>query len=114
MKILLIDDDQLELFIALKLLRMEHQAEGFKTLPDALQWAQANEFDLLISDNYISSTVRAEDVLKAITEVKPKSYKAVVLTNFMDEPTLNRVKAAGFDGVIEKPLTLDKLKAAIS
>ncbi|HEY3430278.1 MAG TPA: response regulator [Cyclobacteriaceae bacterium] len=114
MKILIIDDDQLELFIALKLLRMEYQAEGFKTLSDTLQWAQTNEFDLLISDNYISSTVRAEDVLKAIMEVKPKSYKAVVLTNFMDEPTLSRVKAAGFDGVIEKPLTLEKLKAALS
>lgn len=113
MKILLVDDDSLEIFLSLKILRMEFQAEGFKTLPEALTWARSNEFDLLVSDNYITNNVQAADVLKALIEVKGKTFKSVVLTNHADDQMKAAILAAGFDGIIDKPLSLDKLKEAI-
>jgi CheY-like chemotaxis protein len=114
MKILLVDDDSLEIFLALKILRMEHQAEAFKTLPEAVEWAKVNDFDVLLSDNYISNNVQAADVLKALVAVKGKTFKAVVLTNHADDQTKAMVLGAGFDGIMDKPLSLDKLKRSIS
>ena len=114
MKILLVDDDSLEIFLSLKILRMEFQAEGFKSLPEAITWAKSNEFDVLVSDNYISNNVQAADVLKAMIEVKGKTFKSVVLTNHADDQMKTTIFRAGFDGIIDKPLSLDKLKAAIS
>ena len=89
---------------------MEFEAEGFKTLPETTAWAQANTFDLLISDNHISSDVHAGDVLKALTEIKGKTFKSFVLTNHVDPQTIASIKQAGFDDIIEKPITVEKLK----
>ena len=50
MKILIVDDEPVELFIAKRFLGMEFQVEGFNTMPDAIQWAKNNPFDILVSD----------------------------------------------------------------
>lgn len=113
MRILLIDDDTLELFLSLRILRMEFQAEGFKTLPEAIDWAKNNTFDLLLSDYYISNEVHAKDVLKAMIDLKGNNFKSIVLTNHVDEPTIAATKGAGFDGILEKPLSLEKLKSVV-
>jgi len=89
---------------------MEFKAEGFKTLPEALEWAKGNSFDVLLSDYYVSDDVHAQDVLKAIVEIKGKTFKSVVLTNYLDPTKMEALRAAGFDGLIEKPLSLEKFK----
>ena len=110
MQILLIDDSPLELFLSLKILQIEFKAEGFKTLPEALDWAKANTFDVLISDFYIDDHVSAEDVLKAFIDLKGKAFKSFVLTNYVDSTKMTELKNIGFDGILSKPLTLEKFK----
>jgi CheY-like chemotaxis protein len=112
MKILLVDDDSLEIFLALKILRMEFQAEAFKTVSEAVEWAKINDFDVLLSDNYVANNVQAADVLNALVAIKGKTFKSVVLTNHVDDQITATILAAGFDGIIDKPLSLDKLKKA--
>ena len=110
MQILIIDDEPVELFLAKKILNMEFKAEGFNALPEALQWASANPFDVLLSDYYLDKQLNASDVLKALVDLKGKSFKSFVLTNFIDESKVAEILSAGFDGVIEKPLSLEKFK----
>jgi DNA-binding NtrC family response regulator len=112
-KILVVDDDPLELFLSLKIIRLEYQAEGFKTLPEALEWAKVNPFDVLISDYYISKQINAADVLKAFLEVKGKTFRAFVLTNYIDQSKVAALIEAGFDSVIEKPLSVENIKKAL-
>lgn len=110
MKILIVDDEQLDLFIAKKLLSMQFEVEGFTTLPEAVNWAKNNSFDVLLSDYYLGTGLHAQNVLKGIVAVKGKTFKAFVLSNHIDERQAIELKEAGFDGIIEKPLSLDKFK----
>ena len=110
---MVIDDEQLDLFISKKLLSLEFEVEGFTSIPDAVQWAISNPFDVLISDYYLGTGIHAPNALKEIVAVKGKIFKSFVLSNHIDERQAEELKAAGFDGVIEKPLTLDKFKSVI-
>jgi DNA-binding NtrC family response regulator len=113
-KILIVDDEQLDLFISKKLLSLEHEVEGFSTIPEAVAWAQANAFDVLLSDYYLGTGVHAHDVLKALLEVKGKTFKAFVLSNHIDDKQADDLKKVGFTGMIEKPLSLEKFKVVLS
>ena len=113
MQILVVDDEPFELFISLRILRMEFQVEGFNTLQEALEWAKSNSFDILVSDYYLKDHQSAHDVLKAMREAKGNTFKSVVVTNFVESDKLSELKGAGFDGVIEKPLSLEKFKQAL-
>jgi CheY-like chemotaxis protein len=112
-QILIVDDEPVELFLAKKILNMEFKAEGFNTLPEALQWAKTNSFDVLLSDYYLDKQLHAIDVLRTLLDLKGKSFKSFVLTNFIDESKVAEIISAGFNGVIEKPLTLEKFKSKV-
>jgi DNA-binding NarL/FixJ family response regulator len=112
-QILLVDDSPLELFLSLKILQIEYKAEGFKTLAEAIDWAKVNTFDLLISDYYIDDRVSAGDVLKAIVDLKGKTFKCFVLTNYIDPTKVTDLMNVGFDGILSKPLTLEKFKEVV-
>lgn len=112
MRILLIDDEKVELFIAKKILSSEFQTEGFNYVSEALEWAKNNSFDILLSDYYLDKNLDAQKALQMLVDLKGKTFKAFVLTNYVDNNKIAELKAAGFEGVIEKPLTLDKFKKA--
>jgi len=111
-QILLVDDDPLELFLSLKIIRTQYKADGFKTLPEAIEWAKANPFDILLSDYYLDKQISAHDVLKALHDLKGNTFKSYVLTNYIDETKKAELRELGFDGIIEKPMAIDKLKSA--
>lgn len=114
MKILIVDDEQLDLFISKKLLGLQHEVEGFQTLPEAVEWAKNNSFDILLSDYYLATGVHAPDVLQAIVALKGKNFKAFVLSNHVDDKQTAQLKSAGFDGIIDKPLSIDKFTSALN
>jgi DNA-binding response OmpR family regulator len=53
LKILIVDDEELDLFINKKLLSLEFETEGFTTLKDAVNWARQNDFDVALIDYYL-------------------------------------------------------------
>jgi DNA-binding NtrC family response regulator len=112
MKILIVDDESVELFISKRFLGMEFQVEGFNSVPEAVQWAKNNSFDILVSDFNLAANVFAHDLLKALLEVKGPTFKAYVLTNYVDDTQAATLRSAGFHDIIEKPLSLAKFKAA--
>lgn len=113
MKILIVDDEQLDLFITKKLLGLEFQVEGFTVVQEAAKWAQENDFDVLLSDYYLSHGLHAQDVLLAIQKVKASPFKSFVLSNHIDENQANELRKAGFSAIIEKPITLEKFKNSL-
>ena len=113
MKILIVDDEQLDLFITKKLLSLQFEVEGFTSLADAVSWASNNPFDILVSDYYLGNGIHAQDVLKQISAAKPSGFKAYVLSNHIDEQQAGELRQAGFLGIVEKPITVDKFKAVI-
>ncbi|HEY3404838.1 MAG TPA: response regulator [Ohtaekwangia sp.] len=114
MKIVILDDESLDLFVAKKLLGLEFQAEGFTTIPEFIAWAKDNHFDVALIDYYLTPTVLAPDVLKELHTVKRDKFKAFVLSNYVDDNQVKQLKAVGFDGVIYKPLTLENFKQQIN
>jgi DNA-binding NtrC family response regulator len=112
MQILLIDDEPIELFIAKKFLAMEFQVTGFNSVKEALAWAQTNSFDVLVSDFNLDAGLQAHQVLKSLREIKGNTFRAFVLTNHVDSSQANTLMTAGFQDIIEKPLSLEKFKTA--
>lgn len=113
MKVLIIDDESFDLFVAKKLLGLEFDAHGFTTSEEALAWAKDNDFDVVIIDYYLTTTLTADMVLKQLQALKPGMYKAYVLTNYVDQPQTEQLKSAGFDDVLMKPITLERFKELI-
>lgn len=113
MKILVIDDEMLDLFLSKKFLETEFQVEGFTSMNDAVAWAKNNSFDVLLSDYYLGNGVQALDVLKALIEIKGNSFKSFVVTNYVDGEKVQQLKQGGFNGIIDKPLDLQKVKKAL-
>jgi DNA-binding NtrC family response regulator len=113
-KILVVDDDQLDLFISKKLLSLEYQVEGFISLTDMIQWVKDNSFDVLLCDYYLDKGLHADYVLKEIMKLKQKTFKAFVLSSHIDDKQSQELSAAGYDGIIEKPLSLEKFKVVVS
>ena len=113
MKILLVDDEPLDLFIAKKQLSQEFDVTGFTTSKDALAWAKENTFEVALIDYYLGPDIGL-DVLKELVALKGKSFRAFLLTNFVDPQQVLNLKTQGFDDVIFKPLSTDKVKSLLN
>lgn len=109
-KILIVDDESLDLFIAKKLLSLEFEVEGFTTLEETVDWSKGNAFDVVLVDYYLGPNIFAHDVLKQLLPLREKNYKAFVLSNHVDDTQSRQLREAGFDDIIYKPLTLEKFK----
>jgi DNA-binding NarL/FixJ family response regulator len=112
-KILIIDDEKLDLFIAGKLLNMEYEAVGFTDPEEAYRWAADNAFDVAVIDYYLTPPVLADHALDRLKALG-KPFRAFVLTNFVDYSVEQALLSKGFVGVLTKPLTLEKFKQAVS
>lgn len=114
MRILIVDDEQLDLFINKTLLSLEYEVAAFTSTSETIAWAKENDFDVALIDYYLGPGVYAHDVLKALVEIKGVSLKAFVLSNFVDGKQANELKAEGFLDIIYKPLTLENFREKIN
>ena len=112
MKILIIDDESLDLFINRKLLSLEFEVEGFTSFEEGQSWIETNDFNVVLIDYYLGPGLFAHDVLQKIIALKgSNAFKAFVLSNYVDENQTRNLKEAGFIDVILKPLTTDSFKS---
>ena len=113
MKLLIIDDEKLDLFIATKLLQDEFEVKGFTSPREALSWAADHDFDVAIIDYYLDDGVIGLDILKELRAKKGDQVKAILLTNHVEDDQAEHMKAQGFYNIIFKPVSLDKVKSAL-
>ena len=114
MKILIIDDEELDLFINRKLLSMEFDVEGFTTLSDTLHWANNNNFDIALVDYYLGPGLTADKVLSELRATKGNTFRAFVLSNYVDEKQSRNLREIGFEDIIYKPLTTELFKSKLN
>jgi response regulator RpfG family c-di-GMP phosphodiesterase len=112
-KILILDDEELDLFINKKLLALEFDVAGFTSIKDATNWAQQNDFDIAVIDYYLAPGVYANHFLQQLKSIKGNNFKSFVVSNYVDEKQSAELKAAGFTEIIYKPLTLEGFKEKI-
>jgi CheY-like chemotaxis protein len=112
-KILVVDDEQLDLFVTKKLLGLEFEAEGFTSVEEALRWARDNHFDVVLIDYYLTPTILAHHVLKDLRAIKGDAFKAFVLSNYVDDQQARELRGAGFADIIYKPITLEKFREQV-
>jgi DNA-binding NtrC family response regulator len=113
-RVLVVDDEQLDLFITKKLLTLEFEVEGFTSLEATTQWAGEHSFDIALIDYYLGNGIHAQDVLKALVALKGETFKAFVLSNYVDGKQVEQLKQVGFREVIFKPFTLEKFKDLVN
>ena len=114
MKILVVDDEELDLFINNKLLSLEFDTAGFTSSKDAVLWAQTNDFDVAMIDYYLGPGIFAENLLRELIALKGLTFKAFVVSNYVDEKQTMDLKQAGFHEIIYKPLTLETFKMKLA
>lgn len=114
MKVLIVDDEELDLFISSKLVGLEFEVEGFTTVKAALNWAKENDFDVALIDYYLGPGIFASTLLSELITLKGKTFKAFVVSNYVDEAQVTALKHDGFNDIIYKPLTLEMLKRKLS
>lgn len=114
MKILIVDDEELDLFIHKKLLGLEFETEGFTTQREALGWARQNDFDVAIIDYYLGPGLYADQVLKELVALKGSKFKAFVVSNFVDDKQALELRTAGFVDIIYKPLNLETFRLKLN
>jgi len=113
-KVLIVDDEELDLFINRKLLDLEYDTEGFTSVKDTIAWARGNEFDIVIIDYYLGPGIYANHVLKELIAIKGDTFKAFVVSNYVDDKQAHELRTSGFDDIIYKPLTLEIFKEKLS
>jgi DNA-binding NtrC family response regulator len=109
-KILIVDDEELDLFINKKLLSLEFETEGFTNVKGAVGWAEQNDFDVAVIDYYLGPGIIATDLLKQLIATKGQTFRSFVVSNYVDGKQLQELKEAGFTDTINKPLTLEMFK----
>jgi len=114
LRVLIVDDEKLDLFIANKLLNMEYEATGFAEPEEALTWASSNDFDVAVIDYYLTPPWLADAVLEKLRAVKGNNFRAYVLTNYVDQAKQLDLIKNGFEGVLVKPITLEKFRDIVS
>ncbi len=108
----MVDDETLDLFLVQKQLGLEHDVTGFTSPHEALKWAAENNFEMVLIDYYLGP-ITGDELLKDLLKIKTE-FKAFLLTNFVDDKQAQVIKSKGFNDIIFKPLTLDKLKPFIN
>ena len=110
---ILVVDDHLDTLRSMKLLltRLGYQVLAAENMTEALRIAEEEQFDILLSDIGLPDGSGLE-LVRRIRE--SRSVPALALSGFGMEEDVQRSREAGFFDHLTKPVSLDRLQAAIA
>jgi CheY-like chemotaxis protein len=110
---ILVVDDHGDTLRSMKLLlrRLGYEVLAAENMTDALRIADEEEFDILLSDIGLPDGSGLE-LLRRIREVR--NVPALALSGFGMDEDLERSRDAGFSDHLTKPVSIDRLQAAIA
>lgn len=112
LRILVVEDHQNTGQLLLRLLRaLGHDAKWVADASGALAAAQADRFDLLISDLGLPDAT-GHELLRRLLERSPQ--RAIALSGYGSENDIRESQEAGFVDHLVKPVTLDQISHAIA
>jgi CheY-like chemotaxis protein len=110
--ILVVDDhDDTLRSMTLLLTRLGYEVLAAETMTDALRIAEEQHFDILLSDIGLPDGNGLE-LLKKIRA--RRNVPALALSGFGMDEDIDRSREAGFSDHLTKPVSIDRLQAAIS
>ena len=74
---------------------------------------ETGDYDLLLSDIGMPEMSGLELIAKARQLRTPKAFRSVAVTGFGSEADVREALAAGFDAHVSKPISIERLKAAL-
>ena len=110
---ILVVDDHDDTLRSMKLLltRLGYEVLAAETMTDALRIAQEKHFDILLSDIGLPDGSGLE-LIKRIRSIR--DVPALALSGFGMDEDIERSRDAGFSDHLTKPVSIDRLQAAIS
>jgi CheY-like chemotaxis protein len=110
---ILVVDDHGDTLRSMKLLlrRLGYEVLAAENMTDALRIADEEEFDILLSDIGLPDGSGLE-LLRRIRQVR--NVPALALSGFGMDEDLERSRDAGFSDHLTKPVSIDRLQAAIA
>ena len=111
-RILVVDDhDDTLRSMKLLLMRLGYEVLAAENMTDALHIAEEEPFDILLSDIGLPDGSGLE-LLKRIREMR--DVPALALSGFGMDEDIERSRDAGFSDHLTKPVSIDRLQAAIA
>ncbi len=112
--VLLVEDDS----SLRELVTMLLDLEGYKVVvtengQEALDYLSVNQVDLIILDLFMP-VLDGLHVLNWLRKEKKLATPVLIMTAMTDEKTQKNIKAAGANGIIKKPLDVDKIVSAVN
>lgn len=112
-KILVIDDDLLQFKVLDELLSTLGYYVSYAETPEkGISLCKKNHYDLLVLDMVLDSELDGVDVFMSVREFKP-NQKAIIISGYAESHRVNAGLKAGIGAFVRKPLTLEKIAAAI-
>jgi CheY-like chemotaxis protein len=110
---ILVVDDHRDTLRSMKLLlrRLGYEVLAAENMTDALRIAEETQFDILLSDIGLPDGSGLE-LLRRIRQVR--NVPAIALSGFGMDDDLERSRDAGFSDHLIKPVSVDRLQAAIA
>ena len=110
-RILLVDDHEDTLRVMCKLLRAGgHDVQGARGVREAVEWAEAHRFDLVISDVGLADG-SGLDLMRTLRALH--GMTGIALTGYSSDEDRQRSYEAGFSGHLAKPVSPRDLEAVI-
>jgi PAS domain S-box-containing protein len=118
-KVLLLDDDELVLQVAGRMLEkfgcnVDFAVDGNQAIKKYREAMEGNvPFDLAIMDLTIPGKMGGREALAEIYKIDPE-VKAIVSSGYSSDPVMSAYQEYGFKGVIAKPYTLNELQRVLT
>lgn len=117
MKVLCLDDNNINRVIVSKMLGKEHIIDCVENAEEAFKLFSQNEYDVVLIDiNLNDPIIDGFGVLQKLKSTldSTKNIKFIAHSNYIDDDWEERCNQAGFDAFLPKPFKLDVFSTMIS
>lgn len=117
-RILLLDDDQLIITTVERILKiLNYEVESVSTGEELLNIYKQRQnegtvFDIVIMDLIIPNGMGGKETIGKLRKIDP-NVKTLVSSGNPADPAIVNYEEFGFNGVLEKPFTIDNLKSIL-
>lgn len=110
-KVLVVDDEEAICEMLQSFLSERYNVRACKSGEEALRILEGEEFDLVLLD-IIMPGIKGDEVLGKLRQ-KGKKVKVLVISGYVQEERLERIKRLGVDGFLQKPFRREEILNAV-
>jgi DNA-binding NtrC family response regulator len=105
MRILIIDEDEISLYITQKVLCPEFEVNGFHSIDEAKNWAKDNHFDILLANYTVYRDPLPVHAIKELKDINGGKFHSVIATTYIDPAQADQLLEKGYSNIFMKPIS---------